>query len=116
MRRKHGSLTPVEIAALNAAVALLARGTTIFHGFLLAKEIQKQDDSKSLMAHGTLYRALSRLEGWRLLTSRWEDPEVSEAEGRPRRRLYSLTEDGLKALAAVPTPVPPVARLREAFG
>jgi DNA-binding PadR family transcriptional regulator len=42
---------------------------------------------------GTIYPALARMErlGW--LTSRWEDVDPSEA-GRPRRRLYSLTDDG----------------------
>jgi DNA-binding PadR family transcriptional regulator len=30
--------------------------------------------------------------GW--VTSRWEDPERQEEEGRPRRRYYQLTLDG----------------------
>jgi PadR family transcriptional regulator, regulatory protein PadR len=42
---------------------------------------------------GTLYPLLIRLEdaGW--LTSAWEDVNPKEA-GRPRRRLYQLTERG----------------------
>ena len=34
-----------------------------------------------------------------LLESRWEDAELSEAEGRPRRRLYRVTGLGEAALA-----------------
>ena len=45
-----------------------------------------------MTAHGTLYKALSRLEDLDLLTSRWED--AAAVEGRPRRRLYELTSRG----------------------
>ena len=50
---------------------------------------------RSLTAHGTLYKALARLEDLGLLTSRWED--VAATEGRPRRRLYELTGHGVHA-------------------
>lgn len=42
---------------------------------------------------GTIHPILARLErlGW--LESRWEDADP-QAEGRPRRRYYRLTEDG----------------------
>ncbi|WP_439382662.1 PadR family transcriptional regulator [Amycolatopsis lexingtonensis] len=44
---------------------------------------------------GTVYQILARLEraGW--LTSEWEDPAVHESEGRPRRRMYRLTAEGV---------------------
>ncbi len=67
-------------------------GETTFHGFGLAKVIREQTGSRSLTAHGTLYKALGRLEEFGLLTSRWEDPAA--VEGRPRRRLYELTGQG----------------------
>jgi PadR family transcriptional regulator, regulatory protein PadR len=43
---------------------------------------------------GTIYPILARLEqvGW--VESTWEDPEVHQLHGRPRRRLYRLTQDG----------------------
>jgi len=43
---------------------------------------------------GTVYPILTRLEqaGW--VHSTWEDPEVHQAEGRPRRRYYMLSEEG----------------------
>jgi DNA-binding PadR family transcriptional regulator len=46
---------------------------------------------------GTIYPLLARLEraGW--LTSRWEDVDPVEA-GRPRRRLYELTNAGYDAV------------------
>lgn len=43
---------------------------------------------------GTIYPILARLEqaGW--VESTWEDPDVHESAGRPRRRLYRVTSDG----------------------
>lgn len=45
-----------------------------------------------MTSHGTLYKALGRLEEFGLLTSNWED--AAAVEGRPRRRLYELTGKG----------------------
>lgn len=39
---------------------------------------------------GTLYPLLARLEGSGWLASRWEEVDPSQ-QGRPRRRLYTLT-------------------------
>ena len=71
---------------------MLRSGQATFHGFGLAQTMRERTGSRSLTAHGTLYKALSRLEEFALLTSRWEDPEA--AQGRPRRRLYELTTQG----------------------
>src|SRR5437660_931169 len=38
---------------------------------------------------------LEREYGW--LKSEWEDPDISIAEGRPRRRYYQLSRDGAEA-------------------
>jgi PadR family transcriptional regulator PadR len=43
---------------------------------------------------GTAYPILLRIENEGWVTSRWEDIEP-EAEGRPRRRYYSLTAGGV---------------------
>jgi len=48
---------------------------------------------------GTVYTTLRRLEQRDLVEGRWEDPEVAEAERRPRRRYYRLTRQGTRALA-----------------
>ena len=45
---------------------------------------------------GTVHPILARLEGYGWVTSRWEDVDAS-AEGRPVRRYYALTEDGIQA-------------------
>lgn len=90
-RRKPGTLLPLEAEILEAALSLPA-GEGTFHGFGLAQTMREQGGSRSLTGHGTLYKALGRLEEFGLLASRWEDAEA--AEGRPRRRLYELTGKG----------------------
>jgi PadR family transcriptional regulator PadR len=92
-RRKPGTLLPLETEILEVALSMLRSGHATFHGFGLAQTMREQSGSRSLTAHGTLYKALSRLEEFGLLTSRWEDA-AAVAEGRPRRRLYELTGDG----------------------
>ncbi|HEX8052250.1 MAG TPA: helix-turn-helix transcriptional regulator [Thermoleophilaceae bacterium] len=94
-RRKPGTLLPLEIEILEAALSMPASGQRGFHGFGLAQTMREQSGAQSLTAHGTLYKALSRLEEFGLLTSRWED--AASAEGRPRRRLYELTGAGAQA-------------------
>jgi PadR family transcriptional regulator PadR len=91
-RRKPGTLLPLETEILEAALSLLRRGQATFHGFALAQHIRAESGSRSLTAHGTLYKALGRLEEFGLLSSRWED--AAAVEGRPRRRLYELTKQG----------------------
>ncbi len=48
---------------------------------------------------GTVHPILARLEGYGWLVSRWEDIDAS-AEGRPARRYYTLTADGVQAARA----------------
>jgi DNA-binding PadR family transcriptional regulator len=91
-RRKPGALVPLELEILDAALARQRSGQASFHGFGLAQSMREQRGSRSLTAHGTLYKALGRLEEFGLLASRWED--AAAAEGRPRRRLYELTKRG----------------------
>ena len=106
MRRKADQLIPLETSILEAAVALHRGGTTAFHGFLLAKVIKTASDRRLLTAHGTLYRALHRLERAKLIEAFWEDPYEAAREGRPRRRLYRLTASSETVLhAARPEPV-----------
>lgn len=56
-------------------------------------------DVQRLTAHGTLYKALGRLDEAGLLVSTWEDPQIAAKEGRPRRRLYEVTGAGERALS-----------------
>jgi DNA-binding PadR family transcriptional regulator len=93
---------PLEAAILDAAVELAAAGTGSFHGFALAKHLRDVEGARLLTAHGTLYKALGRMEIAGLLSSTWEDPDAAAEEGRPRRRLYEITAAGRAALASVP--------------
>jgi PadR family transcriptional regulator, regulatory protein PadR len=86
---------PLETEILEVALAMLRARHATFHGFGLAQTMREQSGSRSLTAHGTLYKALGRLEEFGLLTSRWEDAAAA-AEGRPRRRLYELTGEGAR--------------------
>src|SRR3990170_3067771 len=98
MRRKNGSLVPLEVSILEAGLDLRVRGSTSFHGFLIAREIKDRQEARLLTAHGTLYRALDRLQRAGFLESEWEDPLVAASEGRPRRRFYRVTAVGEAAL------------------
>ena len=94
-RRKPGTLLPLETKILESALSMLRAGQATFHGFGLAQTMREPGGSRSLTAHGTLYKALGRLEEFGLLASRWEDAAAA-AEGRPRRRLYELTRQGAR--------------------
>jgi PadR family transcriptional regulator PadR len=100
MRRKPGTLLPIEVDILDAGLQLRRAGQPHFHGFQLAKHIADHTGPRPLTAHGTLYKALQRLEEAGLLTSQWEDPALAATQGRPRRRLYAVTGAGEHTLAA----------------
>ena len=89
---------PLEAEILTAGLALRRAGEDRFHGFQLAK-LLATSGSRRLTAHGTLYKALGRLESFGLLHSSWEDPAVAAAAQRPRRRLYAVTGAAETALA-----------------
>jgi DNA-binding PadR family transcriptional regulator len=110
-------MLPLEVDILDAGLALRRAGTPHFHGFHLAKAIaDRAQASTALTAHGTLYKALARMEGMGLLTSTWEAPDRAAAEGRPRRRLYEVTGAGERALANHQAQQPTKARQRPATG
>lgn len=98
VRRKPGSLVPLEIDICRCAAQLHENGVPDFHGYEMAKQLATSTARRSLAAYGTLYRALSRLEDMALLKSRWEDPRVAAREGRPLRRFYALTTAGHRAV------------------
>ncbi len=112
MRRKQGTLLPIEISILESGLELHARQTPEFYGFLIAKQLSEREGARKLTAYGTLYKALSRMENQGLLTSRWEDPLNAAAGGRPRRRLYQVTQAGQDALLAARSQVEPASPAR----
>ena len=109
-RRKAGTLLPLETEILEVALSMLRSGHATFHGFGLAQTMREQT-AGALTAHVTLYKALSRLEEFGLLTSRWED--AAAVDGRPRRRLYELTGEGARVAggALADKAVAPLARV-----
>ena len=109
-RRKPDTLLPLEAEILGAALSMRRSGHAAFHGFGLAHTMREQSGSRALTGHGTLYKALGRLERFGLLASHWE--EAGAAEGRPRRRLYELTGQGaeLARRAAADAPDPAAGR------
>ncbi len=104
MRRKAGALLPIELSILETAIELRVRGAKVFHGFMIAREIKERRDARLLTAHGTLYKALDRLQRSGFLESEWEDPAIAAQQSRPRRRLYWVTAAGEAALAKARTP------------
>ena len=111
MRRKPGHLLPIELALLEAAIRLRMEGVAHFYGFLIAREIKERQDARLLTAHGTLYKALDRLQRSGLLESECEDPLVAAQANRPRRRLYWVTAAGEAALVPAGETAPrPVAQ------
>jgi DNA-binding PadR family transcriptional regulator len=63
------------------------------HGYEVLSELRRRSDGAFALAEGTVYPALHRLEAGGLLTSRWA------TVGGRRRRIYSLTGSGRRALA-----------------
>ena len=98
MRRKKGTLLPLEVSILQCGLDLAVRGAPHFHGFMIAKEIKDREDAKLLTAHGTLYKALDRMQKSGFLESEWEDPLIAAQQRRPRRRLYHITAAGEAAV------------------
>ena len=70
-------LVPLEVAILNVAVARASSDQPDLYGFELAKLIAEDERAGKLVAHGTLYKALNRLAESGMLSSDWEDPEIS---------------------------------------
>jgi PadR family transcriptional regulator, regulatory protein PadR len=99
MFRKSGTLLPLGRRLLEPAVAHAERGV---YGLALAQELAGTEGETKLVAHGTMCKALDRMRraGW--LTAAWEDPETAEQEGRPRRKIYRVTGEGVRTLQEAP--------------
>ena len=108
MRRKPGTLIPLELAILAAGLDLQTGGSPEFHGYALARHMADREQARRLTGHGTLYRALDRLERLGFVECRSEDPTIAAAASRPIRMLYRVTAIGEQACAAAareqPTP------------
>jgi PadR family transcriptional regulator len=79
-----GHLDMIVLAALSSGPA---------HGYAVIQEIHRRSGGAFELPEGTIYPALHRLEQAGLLGSHWTTGE----SGR-RRRVYSLTKRGARAL------------------
>jgi PadR family transcriptional regulator, regulatory protein PadR len=113
-RRKPGTIFPLELQILEAGMHLQA-AVGNFYGFALARSLAS-DDGSGLTAHGTLYKALTRMTDANLLGASWEDASIAEAEGRPRRRLYTVTAEGQRVAAEARAQATAAAELRPNSG
>jgi DNA-binding PadR family transcriptional regulator len=80
-----GHLDMIVLAALEAGSA---------HGYAVIERIRARSSGAFDLPEGTVYPVLHRLEGMKLLKSRWE----TSPAGR-RRRVYSVTGRGSVELA-----------------
>jgi PadR family transcriptional regulator, regulatory protein PadR len=62
------------------------------HGYRVVEQLRERSCGAFELSEGTVYPALYRLERGGLLSSRWA------SAGRRRRRVYSVTRRGRKAL------------------
>jgi transcriptional regulator len=81
-----GHLDMIVLAALAAAGSA--------HGYAVIEEIKQRSGGAFDLPEGTIYPALHRLEQAGLLSSRW-----TTADSGRRRRVYTLTKAGTRALA-----------------
>ena len=119
VRRRPGTLLPLEAAIIDAALGLRRAGDTHFHGFGIARVMAQGDDAGALTSGGSwsapthdfAARVGAALGG----ASTAVDDAV--AEGRPRRRLYTVTGAAQVALAQHRQATRPAAPLgRAAWG
>lgn len=81
-----------RIQLLQGTLDLLVLQTLVFgprHGHGIATAIQQTSDDALLIDHGSLYPALQRLEGAKLITSGW-----GSSDNNRRARFYKLTKKG----------------------
>ena len=99
MRRKAGTLIDIEIAILSAALLLLNRGER--SSTAISSPARSRWRTATAIAWPQA-RSTGRSTAWKkpgLLTSSWEDPAASSAEGRPPRRLYRVTPEAKRRTA-----------------
>jgi len=78
------------------ALASLEKGEA--HGFEILRRLTEAGSGALRLKEGSLYPALYRLEKAGLIASSWED-ESAPRRG-PRKRVYRLTKQGVRRLAA----------------
>jgi len=111
--RPVGRLLDLEYRILESCLELEAASEPVY-GFALAHRMSEADGGHGLVGHGTLYKALGRLSKMGLLESNWEVPG-DEDQGRPRRRLYRVTGEGVRVVSLRPATVAMIPPARSAL-
>ena len=75
---------------------LLSLSDRVLHGYAILRDIRERTGNEVILAAGTLYAAIARLEGGGLIDELSESPEGDDDD--PRRRYYRITEEGLETL------------------
>ena len=63
------------------------------HGYAIVKRLHKHSDGLLKLGEGQLYPALHKLEKSAMVQAHWD-----QQEGKPSRRVYSLTDAGREEL------------------
>jgi len=63
------------------------------HGYFLIEELESYGFRKDELSISTLYRNLRKMEAEKLVLSSWK-----KSEGGPRKRVYTITDEGKKSL------------------
>ena len=93
-RRAAGALVPLERDLLRL---LAEEPDGDWYGVAISRALSDREATK-LLGHGTLYKALDRLERAGCVDSAWELGDASVL-GRPLRRLYRIAAAGQRMLA-----------------
>jgi PadR family transcriptional regulator PadR len=82
----------VAASATPLVLAILAEGES--YGYAILKRVRELSDGEMEWTDGMLYPLLHRLRRLGYVTTEWRTPD-----GERRRRYYSITDQGLEALA-----------------
>ena len=106
--RKTGASRPLDRAIIRALAEHTDDESEGLHGYELARlvahdpKLDYPTDTIGFRQSSSVYKSLRRLERIRAVTSQWEDAEVALEARRPRRRYYSLTENGRNRARLMP--------------
>ncbi|GEM_PF-2950553 len=104
MQRDAGLLLQIEKAVIRLLHEHADARPHGLHGYELADLLCRtgtphrieRTDAARLRSNGTIYKVLFRLRRCGAIEDRWEDAELALADGRPRRRYHSLTDNGFR--------------------
>lgn len=90
--RHPDALPAAEVMILG--VLYRKRLTPGLSGADIARAVEERSQGIFQLLSGTVYPALTRLKKRKLLSDRWEDMESAREAGRPRLRIWSITQEG----------------------